>query len=157
MCGRASFHFNTMIYEFAAQRQFIFSVQVDGRTHLVQFGEQNQFGSSIFQTQASKIADMIRNTPLFKNGAINETTIVKEPEKPAIPVKNKSVETKATTPITATGNDEKGERKQTFSNFSQAREWFCKTFNIPKRNLRTPTALQKLAIEKCITVIYKQE
>lgn len=140
------------MYEFAADRQFIFSVEVDGRTRLVTFGERNQFGTSLFQTEDGKVAESIRKTGLFRRGVIKETHL----QATTHPVPPEGRETDSGTSA-GTGAEAvvKVETKM-FANFTQAREWLSKTYGLAKGSLRTPAAVQKAAEEHGIQIGYEQ-
>ena len=55
------------------------------------------------------------------------------------------------TPVAETAGDNVRE----YDNFSVAKEAVAREFNIPKKNLRTPTALDKVAKEKGFIIMYK--
>ena len=57
-------------YEFCSDRQYIFSVEVGGVRRLIEFGDQNQFGRSVYQTKNRQIAEAIRKTSMYKSGDI---------------------------------------------------------------------------------------
>ena len=39
-----------------------------------------------------------------------------------------------------------------FSNFTEAKEWFCKKYNVSKTSVKNPTSLTKAAKEKGVTI-----
>ncbi len=158
-----------VIYRFAAPRQFIFSVAVEGRTHLIRFGERNQFGTSVFNTKDAKIAEAIRNNNLFKRGSIAEApkeeiaepTKGKAPKKPQqAPDKKQAGEDldikKLTKPQTGK-KPAKDDNTKTFKNITQAKEYLSKTFGIPKTKLKTPALVEQAAKDNGITIAYKTD
>nr|WP_298672896.1 hypothetical protein [uncultured Prevotella sp.] len=141
------------MYTFAASRQFFFNVPYQGRSRLIQFGDRNQAGVSVFLTDDPKLAEAIRKNSLFTRGAITEETPEGEKKKMATP-KEKKI---------ATSEGGKKElapdvgKKMVFTNFTQAREHLCKQFKIARSKVRNPTALSRFAEEKNITIVYKPE
>lgn len=64
------------MYEFTADRKFIFHVNAGGQQKLVEFEDGNTFGVSIYRTSDKQIADTIRHSAMFSRGAIKETATV---------------------------------------------------------------------------------
>jgi len=155
-----------VIYRFASQRQFIFSVPVGGRPHLIRFGERNQFGTSVFSTQDPKIAEAIRHNDLFKRGAIAEAP--REEIKTPKPTKGKATKpTKAApkpdeqidinTLTTPKEEPKPDDNTKIFKNITQAKEYLSKTFGIPKTKLKTPALIEEAAKANGIQIVYKNE
>ncbi len=160
-----------VIYRFAAQRQFIFSVAVEGRIHLIRFGERNQFGTSVFNTKDEKIAAAIRNNDLFKRGSIAEAP--KEVIETTIKAKGKTAQKPTKTPQAKQADEELDIKKltkpgaakkpaeddhtKTFKNITQAKEYLSKTFGIPKTKLKTPALVEQAAKDNGITIVYKTD
>ena len=151
------------MYTFAASRQFFFNVPYQGRSRLIQFGDRNQAGVSVFLTDDPKLAEAIRKNSLFTRGAITEETPEGEKKKMATPKGGKKgpapdVGKKIATP--EGGQKELAPdvgKKMVFTNFTQAREHLCKQFKIARSKVRNPTALSRFAEEKNITIVYKPE
>jgi hypothetical protein len=144
-----------MFYEFCSERQFVFTIEVDGKSRLVEFSERNQFGASVYQTADSKVADKIRQTSMVRIGQIVETTKITEaPQKRAI---RKTITTPANEDPTTKSESGKEITEKTFPSITQAREFIVSTFGIPKAHLRKPETLSQVAEEHGIKLIIKQE
>lgn len=157
-----------MEFSFAADRKLVFFVQAGGLKRCVEFGDRSSAGASVFMTKDRKVANAIRKHPLSRRGVITETTpaeVIEESMRPSAPepynvrVSNGRKVTKAPAKVKDTpqepvaGTDGKNVRE--YDNFSVAREAIAKEFGIPKKNLRTPTALDKVAGENGFTIRYK--
>jgi hypothetical protein len=144
-----------MLYEFCSERQFVFTIEVDGKSRLVEFSERNQFGASVYQTADSKVADKIRKTSMVRVGQIVETTKITEAPKERSILK--SITTPATEAPTAKSATSEGITEKTFPSITQAREFIVSTFGIPKSQLRKPETLSQVAEEHGIKLVIKQE
>ena len=140
------------MYTFAASRQFFFNVPYQGRSRLIQFGDRNQAGVSVFLTDDPELAEAIRKNSLFTRGAITEETPEGEKKK-TTPEKKKIATPEGGKKEPATDVS----KKMVFTNFTQAREHLCKQFKIARSKVRNPTALARFAEEKNITIVYKPE
>lgn len=137
-----------MVYTFAAERKLVFVVQTGGHNRLIEFGDRNQNGTSVFMTTDPGVAQAVRRNSLYRRGVIQETT--KEPE--SQPVKsspNKPIEPKS--PIQPI--DPSPEVRE-YDNFTVAREAIVKEFGIKKSEVRNPTALARVAGEHGFTIKY---
>lgn len=144
-----------MLYEFCSERQFVFTIEVDGKSRLVEFSERNQFGASVYQTADSKVADKIRKTSMVRVGQIVETTKITEaPKERAI---LKSITTPASENHTAKSETSEGITEKTFPSITQAREFIVSTSGIPKAQLKKPETLSQVAEEHGIKLVIKQE
>nr|DAE48533.1 MAG TPA: hypothetical protein [Caudoviricetes sp.] len=127
-------------YEFCSDRQYIFCVEVGGVRRLIEFGDQNQFGRSVYQTKNRQIAEAIRKTSMFKRGRIVETSAPKQEDdvRAPSPQQNK-IEVK------------------TFANITQAKEWVSKFCGIDKSKLRRPAQTIEAAAEHGIKIEITKE
>lgn len=128
------------MYEFTADRKFIFHVNAGGQQKLVEFEDGNTFGVSIYRTSDKQIADTIRHSAMFSRGAIKETATVDDTD-------NKGSEPAA---------PETGKQK-IFSNITQAKEWLNKEFGVSKRYIRSVQAVIDCAKEKGYNIILSKE
>lgn len=155
-----------MIYTFVSQRQLSFIISVGGRNRLVSFGSRNDAGVAAFMTTDEKVARAIRRHSLSRRKIIEETT---KPEvilaaKPQGTVKPA---TDATGTVADSGKNademhvDKGNgtgtatEQREYDNYTVAREAICKEFGIKKTEVRNPAALERVAKEHGITIIYK--
>ena len=165
-----------MNYTFVSKRQLSFIISVGGRNLLVPFGSRNDAGVAAFMTTDEKVARAIRRHSLSRRGIIEETTkpeavvaappqhTVKKPAAGATGVvtgDGKNVdEMHGTKPQEGTGKPA-GEAAGTvaeqreYDNYTVAREAICKEFGIKKGDVRNPAALEQVAKEHGITIIYK--
>ena len=136
------------MFEFSAGTQYIFKVSIDGVTYLVSFSERNQFGNSVFLTSNAKVAEKIRQTSMFKRGAIKETTAETPKEEPVEAIS-----------ILDPKQTKKGEddNVKECANITLAREWLCKTFGVKKSAIRYPGQVAKCAKEHKIEIKYTEE
>lgn len=147
-------------YTFAAARQFIFQVTVEGRQRLVRFSERNQFGASTFCTPDAKVAEAIRKTSMVKRGVIEETT-PKEEKKPQGTAAQ--VARPAESPQPHEGVDDEVQPPDSkadvieVDNFSQAKEAVAKRLGIDKSSIRTPPDLSAVAKRNGIIIKYRQK
>lgn len=157
-----------MEFTFASDRKLVFFVQAGGLKRCVEFGDRSIAGASIFMTKDPKVANAIRKHPLSRRGVITETTpaqIIDESKRPSAPepynvrVSN-SMKGKKTSKKTVEASKEpvaetaKGNVRE-YDNFSVAKEAIAREFNIPKKDVRTPTALDRVAKEKGFIIKYK--
>ncbi len=170
------------MYSFAAERQLIFYANVGGRSRLIQFGERNHAGASVFMTQEEKVAEAVRRNSMFKRGVITETTI-KEEVKPVIaeaePQRTEQTGKakknakggkkgsakkggKNAAPVKAESVKAEAEPQRTeqeaksFRDFSHAREWFGKEYGVSRKELRNPTMLAEYAKKYNVTIKYEE-
>lgn len=134
------------MFEFYADRQFIFHIEIGGCTYSVAFSDRNQFGNSVYVTGNAMVAEKIRQTSMFKRGAIRESEAgrVKGEGSPGngVGAGAKAPEVK------------RGEMKS-FANFTQAREWLCKEYGLKKSDIRNPGMVAKAAKEHGVEVQYE--
>lgn len=158
-----------MEFTFAADRKLVFFVTAGGLKRCVEFGDRNEAGASVFMTKDPKVAMAIRRHPLTRRGVITDTTpaaVVDELLQASAAPKAYDVRTsnanrgKASAGKTEaapkkTVADDAGGSVREYENFTVAREAISKEFGIPKKNLRTPTALDRTARENGFTIRYK--
>lgn len=154
-----------MNYTFASQRQLSFIVTVGGRNMLVSFGNRNDAGVAAFMTTDEKVARAIRRHSLSRRKIIMETTkpevLATKPQDTGKPAADTTatVATKAEPkkdagkPAGETTGTKTGQRE--YDNYTVAREAICKEFGIKKTDVRNPAALEQVAKEHGITIIYK--
>lgn len=127
---------------FSSEKQLIFKVRIGGTAErLVVFGESHPGDPSTFQTNDASVIAAIRRHRFYKDGKIRESG--KEPE----PISNEQ----ATTPISNEPlkvNNEESEAVLTFSNFSQAKSYFKKTYGVEAKSLKTPHDVTSFAKSK---------
>lgn len=151
-----------MIYEFSADRQLFFYVNIEGQQRLVRFGERNSYGASMFQTQLAKTAEAIRKHSLFKRGVIKEMT--REEPKAATAT---MPETKVPGTERNGANEANGANGQAdgatgqenvleVKNFTQAKSALAKKLDIAYSDIKTPMQLEELAKKAGITIVYKK-
>lgn len=136
-----------MVYTFAAERKLVFVVQTGGHNRLVEFGDRNQNGTSVFMTTDPGVAQAVRRNSLYRRGVIQETT--KEPEPQPVSASKTVKSTEKTAPA-ADGSPEVRE----YDNFTVAREAIVKEFGIKKSEVRNPTALARVAGERGFSIKY---
>lgn len=137
-----------MVYTFAAERKLVFVVQTGGHNRLIEFGDRNQNGTSVFMTTDPGVAQAVRRNSLYRRGVIQETT--KEPEpQPVASSPSKPIEPKSPTQPTDSSPD-----VREYENFTVAREAIVKEFGIKKSEVRNPTALARVAGEHGFTIKY---
>lgn len=147
-----------MDYKFSAERKLVFTVRVGGRNILVEFGDRNSGGRSVFATADANLAHAIRRTSLSRRGVIIETTPVQQADiatKPAL--SSLSVPThpnNPTPPNSPVTSASPGSSVRSYDNFTLAREAIVKEFGIKKSKVRNPTALARFAQEKGFTIKY---
>lgn len=137
------------VFEFAAERQYIFKVEIDNIPRLVSFGDKYGSGASMFQTKDPKVAEAIRRTSMFRRGAIKETTHP-EPKK----VKGSANGTAAKGKETTKKKEPELEEK-VFTNITQAKDWVSKEYKIPKTQLRKPETVVAEAKKHKVRLIIK--
>ena len=157
-----------MNYTFVSKRQLSFIISVGGRNMLVSFGSRNDAGVAAFMTTDEKVARAIRRHSLSRRGIIEETTkpeiLAVKPQsavKPAVNTtgtvaKSQDAEVesqRAMNPATDATGVVAGQRE--YDNYTVAREAICKEFGIKKTEVRNPAALEQVAKEHGITIIYK--
>lgn len=157
-----------MEFTFAAERKVVFFVQAGGLRRCVEFGDRNEAGASVYVTKDPKIANAIRKTSMARRGVIVETTpasvieeSLKAPSKPySVSESNRNRGKKAETgktgsaPTDTAGKDD-GLEVREYDNYTVAREAITREFNIPKKDVRNPTALDRVAKENGFTIKYK--
>lgn len=139
-----------MDYTFASERKIVMAVQCGGRNRLVEFGDRNENGVSVFCTSDPLVAKAIRRTSLSRRGIIVETT--REPEP-------------APQPTASSRPAAKGESKPSqeapkpnvreYDNFTVAREAIVREFGLKKNDVRNPTALARAASEHGFSIKYR--
>lgn len=146
-----------MTYIFSSERQLIFKVVVGGRDRLVEFGERNGSGRSLFVTENSYIAGAIRRHDFYKNGIIEEAAM----ESPRTG-EGKAGEAVIPSPRTREGDKEgageseagevsqdvKDSNVQEFENISAAREYLVRTFGVDRKSVKLPSQIKSQA-KKC--------
>lgn len=134
-----------MEFTFAAERKLVFVIQAGGRNRLVEFGDRNENGVSVFSTTDAAVAQAVRRSSLSRRGVIAETTKYPDPEpvteKP-VKAAEKKVEKPAGTPV------------REYENFTLARESITKEFGLKKSEVRNPTALARVASEHGFSIKY---
>lgn len=116
---------------------------------MVEFGERNDYGTSVYLTSDPNVANAIRNNKLFKDGLIIDRTPVEEKkEMPALDPKT----IQASAPPVPQTKDKKEADLKTFKNFSLAKAYVCKTYNLPKSKIRNPTALFAFTKKQGLTI-----
>lgn len=138
-----------MEYTFAAERKLVFVVQCGGRNRLVEFGDRNISGASVFITTDPNVAQAIRRSSLSRRGVIVETT---KPQEPA-PEKASQTNTN-TTQKTQSPQEPASPEVRPYENFTLAREAIIKEFGLKKSEVRNPTALARVAQEHGFTIKY---
>lgn len=125
-----------MTYIFSSERQLIFKVVVAGRDRLVEFGERNNAGRSLFITENQYIAAAIRLHDFYKNGIITEASTAKPSEPPS--------------PVSSEGEGVKEEKSNVVEveNISAAREYLVKTFGVERKSVKSPSQIKSQA-KKC--------
>ena len=147
-------------YHFAAERQLIFHVLVNGLNRLIQFGERNNAGASTFYTPDINVACAIRRTSMFKRGVIKEfgeqaKPAPKEVEKKASPVTSQGVVTNAApVPSKQEKAAEKADNVIEVKNFTQAKEAVSKKLGIAKSAIKTPALLARVCKEEGLEIKY---
>lgn len=136
------------MFEFSADTQYIFKVTVDGVQYLVAFSERNSFGTSTFSTANEKVAEKIRRTSMFRNGAIRETTQCDDAEA--------GIDAAAEQRPTERQSEEKKDSVKEFANITLAREWLSKTFGVKKSEIRYPGQIAKCAKENGVEIRYAE-
>ena len=151
-----------MTYIFSSERQLIFKVVVGGRDRLVEFGERNGSGRSLFVTENSYIAGAIRRHDFYKNGIIEEAAM----ESPRTG-EGKAGEAALESPRTGEGKTREGDKEgageseageisqdvkdsnvQEFENISAAREYLVRTFGVDRKSVKLPSQIKSQA-KKC--------
>lgn len=146
-----------MTYIFSSERQLIFKVVVGGRDRLVEFGERNGSGRSLFVTENSYIAGAIRRHDFYKNGIIEEAAM----ESP------RTGESKAGEAVMESARTREGDKEgageseageisqdvkdsnvQEFENISAAREYLVRTFGVDRKSVKLPSQIKSQA-KKC--------
>lgn len=149
-----------------------------GTRRLVEFGDRNDNGASVFSTHDPKVAQAIRKHSMSRRGVIVETTPHQE-EAPVIvapkpqprtlgvvkgvtkaPLDNRPNSTQKLTAGPAKKAEKPAEEKpagniREYANFTVAKEAICKEFQLAKSKVRNPTALDKIAAEKGFSIRYK--
>ena len=124
----------------------MFVVQTGGHNRLVEFGDRNQNGTSVFVTTDLSVAQAVRRSSLYRRGIIIETTKEPEPQpvQPSKPVQ----------PNSPAQHAESSPEIREYDNFTVAREAIVKEFGIKKSEVRNPTALARVAGEHGFTIKY---
>ena len=127
-----------MTYIFSSERQLIFKVVVAGRDRLVEFGERNNIGRSLFVTENHYIAAAIRRHDFYKNGIIAEAETPTKAETPTL------------NPSQREGLESEGSKRNVVEveNISAAREYLVQTFGIERKSVKTPSQIKSQA-KKC--------
>ena len=124
-----------MTYIFSSDRQLIFKVVVAGRDRLVEFGERNNIGRSLFVTENHYIAAAIRRHDFYKNGIIAEAeTPTKGEPTQALPEGEEVKEVKSNV--------------VEVENISAAREYLVQTFGVERKSVKSPSQIKSQA-KKC--------
>ncbi|MBR1654834.1 MAG: hypothetical protein IJ698_00225 [Prevotella sp.] len=131
-----------MTYIFSSERQLIFKVVVGGRDRLVEFGERNGSGRSLFVTENSYIAGAIRRHDFYKNGIIEEAAM----ESPRTREGDK--EGAGESEAGEISQDVKDSNVQEFENISAAREYLVRTFGVDRKSVKLPSQIKSQA-KKC--------
>lgn len=148
-----------MNYTFVSKRQLSFIICVGGRNKLVSFGSRNDAGVAAFMTTDEKVAHVIRRHALSRRRIIEETTKpeaapVAEPQNTTQPAADATgTVAKQQKPVGDATGTAAGQRE--YDNYTVAREAICKEFGIKKTDVRNPAALEQVAKEHGITIIYK--
>lgn len=135
-----------MNYTFAAERKLIFVVQTGGRKRLVEFGDRNENGASVFVTTDEAVAIAVRKSSMSRRGVIVETTKKPEPVQAAKTVKNDQVKPAV--------QESPAMAVREYANFTLAREAIIKEFSLKKSEVRNPTALARVAQERGFSIKY---
>lgn len=143
-----------MDYKFSAERKLVFTVRVGGRNILVEFGDRNSGGRSVFATADANLAHAIRRTSLSRRGVIIETTPVQQADTTQEPVTPTASPVSPTSPASPIAPTSPGSSVRSYDNFTLAREAIVKEFGIKKSEVRNPTALARFAQEKGFTIRY---
>lgn len=143
-----------MDYKFSAERKLVFTVRVGGRNILVEFGDRNSGGRSVFATADANLAHAIRRTSLSRRGVIIETTPVQQADTTQEPVTSTVSPVSPTSPASPIAPTSPGSSVRSYDNFTLAREAIVKEFGIKKSEVRNPTALARFAQEKGFTIKY---
>ena len=143
-----------MDYKFSAERKLVFTVRVGGRNILVEFGDRNSGGRSVFATADANLAHAIRRTSLSRRGVIIETTPVQQADTTQEPVTPTVSPVSPTSPASPIAPTSPGSSVRSYDNFTLAREAIVKEFGIKKSEVRNPTALARFAQEKGFTIRY---
>lgn len=142
----------SMVYTFAAERKLVFVVQTGGHNRLVEFGDRNQNGTSVFATTDANVAAAVRRSSLYRRGVIIETT--REPE-PAAPSPSPGTSAfPGTSGSSVTSGSSASPEVREYDNFTVAREAIVKEFGIKKSEVRNPTALARVAQEHGFNIKY---
>lgn len=130
-----------MTYIFSSERQLIFKVVVAGRDRLVEFGERNNIGRSLFVTENHYIAAAIRRHDFYKNGIITEA---ETPTKAETPTEGNP------TPALPEGEGVKEVKRNVVEveNISAAREYLVQTFGVERKSVKSPSQIKSQA-KKC--------
>lgn len=126
----------------------MFVVQTGGHNRLIEFGDRNQNGTSVFMTTDPGVAQAVRRNSLYRRGVIVETTKEPEPQPVASTPINK------TEPLASTSAGSVSPEVREYENFTVAREAIVKEFGIKKSEVRNPTALARVAGEHGFTIKY---
>ena len=116
---------------------------------MVEFGERNENGVSVFKTTDAAVASAVRRSSLSRRGVITEKTEKLEPA----PVIAPSQQPKAKK-AEATQQNEKKQTVREYANFTLAREAIIKEFDLKKSEVRNPTALARVAQEHGFNIKY---
>lgn len=143
-----------MVYTFAAERKLVFVVQTGGHNRLIEFGDRNQNGTSVFMTTDPGVAQAVRRNSLYRRGVIIETTREPEP-KPAAPSPAPGTSASpGTSGSSVTSGSSASPEVRDYDNFTVAREAIVREFAVKKSEVRNPTALARVAQEHGFTIRY---
>ena len=133
-----------MTYIFSSERQLIFKVVVAGRDRLVEFGERNNIGRSLFVTENHYIAAAIRRHDFYKNGIITEAG------EPTLNPSPREGLDENPTPALPEGEGVKEVKSNVVEveNISAAREYLVQTFGIERKSVKSPSQIKSQA-KKC--------
>ena len=152
-----------MNYTFVSKRQLSFIISVGGRNMQISFGSRNDAGVAAFMTTDERVARVIRRHSLSRRGIIEETTKPEilaakpqgtEPGKPQGTVQSAADATRAGADSGKNTAEMHGQQRE-YDNYTVAREAICKEFGIKKTDVRNPAALEQVAKEHGINIIYK--
>lgn len=162
---------------FYSRRSLNIGIRIGGQRMVVMFDDSNQNGVCVFAAKRKDVAEAIVRHPYFKKGVIwsdEEPSASAEASGStaldmAVASAGEPLNTKKTAPETAAQdrgteadasgtsaaqNEAQNEGKKEFANFTEAKEWFCKTFGVSKTSVRNPDALKTAALEKGVEIVF---
>lgn len=167
--------------QFLSGRQVNFSINVSGQRMVVMFSDITGANVCSFITEKKDVIEAIRRHSYYKKGIVwekphakgNSAAMVNPAEKSAGSAQSEAgnaqtegVVTEAQLLVNKDGNgiqkaaglgaelgtEAKGEGVFAFGNFTEAKEWFCKTYNVAKPSVKNPNALMAKAEEIGISI-----